>query len=490
MPHDESPVEGKPSSASSRVNASPSDGSASRAGSALEVARRVLVRVDAGAYATLTLSGELQRAVLDESARALCTELVYGSLRRQARLDRALAALAPRGLGGLDTTVRALLRLGAYQLLFTRVPPPLAVNTVVESVRRLRGPGLANFVNAILRRLDREGEPPSPLPSKEAKDSDYIAALSVRHALPTFLVADVLQKEGRSEAAALCESLESPAPLWLRLNTLRGSPETLLRALVREGIEVAEDAAPPLTLPEAVRLAAGHPFSGAAYGHGFFTAQDLGAQLVARLLVADTQDGPLALPAGPILDACAGIGGKTTHLAALMESSRDIDAADRSARKLELCREHAHRLGCERVFTLELDLLNRELLKERLRPRYAAILLDAPCSGVGVLRRHPEARRRLSVEKVQELCAMQRRLLKNLAPHVSPGGVLVYAVCSFLSQEGADQAAAFLREHREFELLPPASTQPPWQSLAFPLRTLPHRHDADGFYAVRFRRKS
>jgi 16S rRNA (cytosine967-C5)-methyltransferase len=134
------------------------------------------------------------------------------------------------------------------------------------------------------------------------------------------------------------------------------------------------------------------------------------------------------------------------------------------------------------------DLLDPDALKKRLRPGYAAVLLDAPCSGVGVLRRHPEARRRLTPSQVQELSFVQQRLLANLAPFVMPGGVLVYAVCSFLSTEGPAQTSAFLAGHPGWKLLPPPKNEPPWQGRPWPLRTSPQRDDADGFYAVRFLR--
>lgn len=470
MARDEQPVEGSPLPATPALAARDSRGR-----SAVDVARRVLARVETGAYATLTLSGELERSGLSEPGRALCTELVYGCLRRQARVDRALAAHAPRGLSSLDLQVRVLLRLAAYQLLFTRVPPPLAVSQTVDIIGRLRGPGLAGFANALLRRLAREGEPPSlPLPGLDASDAEFTAALAEKQALPQFLVGDVVTQLGRDEAAALCEALEAPAPVWLRLNALRGPRAEALAALTRDGIDIVE--APALSdVPEAIRLKRGNPFTSAAFGEGWFTGQDLGAQLVTRLLVADSPDGIPALPDGPLLDACAGVGGKTTHLAALTENRRDIDAADRSGRKLELCTDHAHRLGCHRVRTVEVNLLEGGALASQLRSEYAAVLLDAPCSGVGVLRRHPEARRRLTLDQVQELCSVQQKLLGNLAPYVRRGGILVYAVCSFLTAEGSAQAAAFLRDHPEFRALGE-------------LRTFPHRQDADGFYAARFLR--
>jgi 16S rRNA (cytosine967-C5)-methyltransferase len=469
-----------------------------------------LVRVEAGAYASLTLSGEMDRARLDDAARGLCTELVYGSLRKRALLDAALSRLAPRGLATLDPQVRVLLRLGAYQLLFTRVPPARAVNQVVTALRALRGPGLAGFANALLRRLAREGLPPVPVLPDDASADQVCAALVRQHGLPAFVVEDLLALLGRAGTEALCVALDQPAPTWLRLNALRGSFDDARAALLREGIALhtghaadAEDAtdravgehAIHAALPEAVRLRAGYPFAGAAYADGWFTAQDLGAQLVARLLVADDAAGQATqLPDGAVLDACCGTGGKATHLAALLTgrgSPRPIDAADRSLRKLDLCREHIQRLRCRDVHPLQLDLLNREVMAAALRPHYAAILLDAPCSGSGVLRRHPEARTRLQASDVHALAAAQRRMLGGLLPHLSIGGVVVYAVCSPLREEGPEVLAAILREHPELSPLPPPVAQAPWGEVYQPtagLYTWPHAHNADSFYAIRLRR--
>lgn len=468
----------------------------------LEVARRVLERVEEGAYATLTLSGEIERARLPAVARALCTELVYGTLRLQPRLDRALAAYAPRGLHRLDAPTRTLLRLGAYQLLFMRTPAHAAVNQTVELLTRLRGRGLGGFANALLRKLDRAGEPPLPplLPLSAAASAGeraaYAEALAVRCALPGFLVRDALRRFAPQEAEEFLQSLGTPAPTWLRLNSLRGDRDSARRALHAELASGGGELIFHPTLPEAAQLTAGHPFAGSAYASGWFTAQDLGAQLVARLLLSDPRQGELALPAGALLDACAGVGGKATHLAALTANRRDIDAVDLSPRKLELCADHAHRLGCERVHTQVADLTRPEA---PLRAQYAAVLLDAPCSGLGVLRRHPEARGRITEQAVRELVALQRQLLGALSARVAPGGVLVYSVCSYLDEEGPAQLAEFRRAHPEFTPLPPAATGafaaapgPPLIDDAADgaLRTWPHRHDADGFYALRLRRRS
>lgn len=447
--------------------------------SARAVARRVLARVaeDSGAYATLALHGELDKSGLSPRDRGLCVELCYGVLRQRLRLDRALNACADRGLARLDDTVRDALRLGAYQLLFTRVPPHAAVDDAVEAVKRLRGVGLSGFVNALLHRLVKQGEPPLP----EGQDRN---ALSLRHSLPPWAVDDAQARFSPEEAAAYLGALNLPPPLWLRLNLQRGQGEALLTAARASlpGVTLS----PSPRLPEAVR-AEGPTFGGSGLGAGLFTVQDLGAQLVSHLLLA----GEPPLPAGAaLLDACAGVGGKSTHLATLTGDRVDVDAVDLSARKLELGQDLAHRLGLTRVHAKIADLTNAAQRDAALRPRYEAVVLDAPCSGLGVLRRHPEVRWR-GRPQVAELAALQGRLLRAVAERVAPGGCLVYSVCTYTEEEGAQQARAFLAERPEFTVAPPPPGDARFAGLLDAegaLRTWPHRDQADGFYAVRLRR--
>ncbi len=457
----------------------------------IDVALRVLLRVNEGAYATLALAGELARRSIPESERAVVTELCYGTLRQALRLDRALAAQAPRGLNKLDETTRALLRLGAYQLLFMQARPHFVVDAVVTAIKRRRGGGLAGFANALLRKLAAAGEPKlPPYPAQSAPKSEWIKVLSLHHSMPEQLTAQLWDVvDGPVELDALLAAFGQPAPTWLRCNPLRGSQQDALRALTAE-LQVTPTCHP--LLPEAIELHGGHPFGGTGFAKGLFTAQDLAAQLVTRLLFADTTDGKLVLPKGALLDGCAGVGGKTCHLAALTDNQRDIDAVDILPRKLELCRDHAHRLGCTKIRTIVTDLM---LPTAPLRKSYAAVLIDAPCSGTGVLRRHPEAR--LKQPKLDELTALQARLLDRVATKVMPGGVLVYSVCSLLPAEGPAQITAFLSRHPEFVPLPPSPADPLFYGgqsplceshSPFALRTYPHRHNADGFYAVRLLR--
>jgi 16S rRNA (cytosine967-C5)-methyltransferase len=427
----------------------------SRPGGAREVARRVLARVEEGAYATLALAGELQRQRPSEADRALATELVYGVLKQRLRLDHSLAALTPRGLDKLDARVRDALRVGAYQILFLRVPAHAAVDDAVEAVKRARGAKLAGFANALLRRLAREGEAPLP--------DDPIAALSVGESAPRWLVEDALRQFAAPEAREFLASLNRPAPVWLRVNPARATRDQLAARLVEERPQARVQ--PSAVLEEALRVEnAGDVATTRAFGEGWFAVQDLAAQRIGRLV--DPRPGEI------LLDACAGVGGKSTHLLQLSGDRASVDAADLSERKLELCADQSRRLGFSSLRTIAADLRDP---RAPLRAEYDRVLLDAPCSGLGVLRRHPEAKWREPPD-TRALADLQRALLMALLPRVRPGGVLVYSVCTFSDDEGVRQIAALLEAHPEL------------RAEGDPLVTWPHRDDADAFFAQRMRK--
>ena len=416
---------------------------------ARDVARRVLRRVDEGAYATLALAGELERVAPGE--RGLATELSYGVLRQRRRLDHALAAYAPRGIDKLDARVLDALRIAAYQILFLRVPAHAAVDDAVEAVKKLRSQKLANFVNGLLRALARGGEPAG-------------APLGVRASAPDWLVEDAVARFGADEAERFLAALNTPAPLWLRANTLRATRDEAMGAVAADRAEARLTASE--VVPEAFRVeGAGELTQLRAFADGLVTAQDVAAQRIARMVEPRAGE--------RILDACAGVGGKSTHLAALAGDRARIDSADLSERKLDLGVDLARRLGVTSTTPIRCDLTDPSA---PLAAAYDRVLLDAPCSGLGVLRRHPEAKWRRTRDDVRALAALQARLLDALAPRVRPGGLFVYSVCTYTDEEGPRQLERFLATHADFA------------ADGEPLRTWPHRDDADGFFAVRLAR--
>ncbi len=450
-----------------------------------QLARAVLEQVERErAFANRALSAALDRArALSPEERGLGTELVYGVLRRQTRLDRALEAVSDRGLGSLDPRVRIVLRVAAYQILFLdRIPAYAAVNEAVDACKDLRnGARLAGLANALLRRLADRGEPPLPDATR-----DPLGFLVEADGLPEWLARLAIGELGGAEAIAFGATIGIPAPLALRANRLRIDRAGLLARLAEErpGAEIgASDFAPDGLLVRRIDS----PFLTGAFTEGLFAVEDVGAQIVAELCGA--------APGERILDACAGLGGKSAHLAALAGNQAEIDAADIAPAKLRQARELGRRLGVRGLTTMAADLTRPWADPSR---RYHRVLLDAPCSGLGVLRRHPEALARRAPADLAPLAATQSRMLETVAPLVLPGGSLTYSVCTFDRQECEAVIETFLRSHPMFRIergsegagSSAVASTIPWGALTDAggfVRTWPHRHDADAFFAVRLR---
>jgi 16S rRNA (cytosine967-C5)-methyltransferase len=442
-----------------------------------DLARQVLERVEqGGAFAGRALSAALDRGrELSSEDRGLATELVYGVLRRRARVDRALEPLATRGLADLDPRVRIALRVAAYQILFLdRVPAYAAVDEAVEACKSIGGRGVAGFANALLRRLSRTGEP--PLPEAGADPRAYLVEAC---GLPGWLT-DLLLAEQPAQALAFGASVAEPPPVTLRANRARVTREKLQAKLAGERPDAA--VVPSAVAPDALegrRLEA--PAATAAFRDGLFVIQDAGAQLVAELCGAAADE--------RILDACAGVGGKTSHLLALAGGRARVDALDVAADKLDEARATVRRLGLEGATFATADL-TRPLADPS--PRYDRILLDAPCSGLGVLRRHPELLLRRTSDDLTTFATQQLQMLATVAPALKPGGLLTYAVCTFDRRECEDVVAAFLRRHASFRVEPAGAAlgRVEWPRLVEPsgaIRTWPQRDGADAFFAVRLR---
>ena len=415
--------------------------------SAREVARRVLDRIDKdGAWATPTLDGELARTNLDDRDRRLASELVYGVLRHRTRIDRALSAHA--NLKKTQAKVVTALRVAAYQMLFLdRVPSHAAVNEAVEAARAIGGPKVGGFANAVLRNISRAGEPALP-------DGD----LELSASLPRWIL-DELAASAGDQLPAIAAAFADSAPLIARANLRRTTRDALVAELAEAGVT----ATPVDGAPMALRLEGlGDPARNASFLAGRWTVQDLGAQQVA--IAAAPKAGMR------ILDACAGVGGKSTHLAELTDDQGTIDAADLSSTKLGLCAETAARLGLSSIHRHACDLLDPAA---PLAAAYDLIVLDAPCSGLGVLRRHPDAKWRLKPADVPRLADLQRMLLDAVVPRLAPGGTLVYSVCTFTQAEGPAQIAALVAR-TGLRLVEERRTWPP---------------EADGFYLARLERR-
>jgi 16S rRNA (cytosine967-C5)-methyltransferase len=432
------------------------------------------VRVEtAEAYADRLLETLPDRAGLAPRDRALVTELVLGTLRWRARVDWALARVSRRPLAELTPWVRALLRLTAYQLGFLdRIPPWAAVHEAVELAKGRRSPGAAAYLNGALRALAAE---PRPWPAPGAEDP--VEALALRASQPAWLVRRWWDRYGPAEAEALAVAMSAAPPLCIRANTLRASATAVAEALRRAGVDVV----PTRFAPEGLVLAeAGDLRALAPLRDGSATVQDEAAILVGHAL------GPL--PGETVTDVCAAPGTKTTHLAALMANRGRLIAADPHAGRLGLVRAAAARLGAAIV---EPRLADARALAGALGPVCDRVLVDAPCSNLGVLRRNPDGKWRRRPEDFATLVPAQAAILDAAADLVRPGGVLVYATCS-LEPEENEAVVAELRARRPAFAPDPLPPAVPAACRAAPdvLRMTPHVHGSDGFTAHRLRRRA
>ncbi len=390
------------------------------------VAAQVLVATERGdGWATDLLSRALgQHPAADPRDRALATELVYGVLRQQLRLDHALRPRIRQELERLEPLARALLRLGAYQLLFLdRTPPPIAVSATQDAAGALGAGRLRGLLNAVLRRLAREGE--ALAPAGDAPDDE---ALGLRWSLPAWVVGALRARFGDAGAAREAEALRWRAPLTVRPTLGRGGAQAAMDALAAEGFLAEPGAHGTLRV-----TGPGDPFATRAFADGLFTPQD-----PASLAVVDLLGSPAELAGKRVLDLCAGRGVKTTALA---DRGARVTAVDVVPRKLKHAARLAERLGvAERVETRPGDPTQGAPADDPLGlGTFDHVLVDAPCTGLGTLRRRPEVAWRTAPADVTRLAALQARLVAAAAPRVAPGGLLVYAVCTFTPQE-ADPA--------------------------------------------------
>jgi 16S rRNA (cytosine967-C5)-methyltransferase len=433
---------------------------------ARDVALDVLVRVETtAAFADVLLAARLAHATLGVADHALATRLVYGTLAWQGRLDHHLAGLVRAPLDSLEPGVRATLRLGLYQLLFLdRVPPYAAVDASVGlAPRPARG-----LVNAVLRRAAALGAAGLPLPDPAA---DPMGRLAVEWSHPRWLVERWARALDPTELPALLAANNGQAPTALRTNVGRTTRSALTAELVAAGVRATATRWAPDGV--AVEGGAARLRATSAWRDGRFAFQGEASQLIVPLL--DLR------PGARVLDACAAPGGKATHAAALVGDGGLVLALDPRPGGVGRIRAEAARLGARAVRALAADARRPPLVE-----RFDAVLVDAPCSGLGTLRRHPELRWRRRPEDVARLAALQLEILEGVAPCVAPGGVLVYAVCTLAREENEDVVARFRARHPDF-VPEPVALSGDLVGADGALRTLPHRHGLDAFFAVRLR---
>jgi 16S rRNA (cytosine967-C5)-methyltransferase len=433
-----------------------------------QLALQTLQAVAGGAFADVALDRSLAQSQLGGADRRLVTELVYGCIRRQRSLDALIGQFSQRPAQEQPPELRFLLHLGFYQLRYlSHIPVSAAVNTTVD-LAKLAGLGkLAGVVNGVLRAYLRTAELGDPLQLPE----DPRRAIALRESCPDWIVDLWGDSLPLAEVEALCQWLNHPPSLDLRVNPLRASRDQVQESLRSVGIE----SRPLAGLPLGLRLqgSAGAIAQLPGFAEGWWMVQDSSAQLVSQIL--DPQAGET------IIDACAAPGGKTTHLAQLMGDQGTVWAIDPTTSRLKKVQANAQRLGLTSIQIKHADA--------RQVPDFAGVadrvLVDAPCSGLGTLHRHTDARWRQTPEKSRELALLQSQLLEAAAGWLKPGGRLVYATCTLHPQENERVVQDFLSRHPAWQVSPPAvpGFEPGLTAEGF-LKLWPHRTDTDGFFVA------
>ena len=403
------------------------------------LALEVLLAVAAGAYADVALERALRDKPLQGQDRGLATELAYGAIRRRRWLDAWLDRLGKVPALKQPPKLRWLLHLGLYQLFWMeRIPASAAVNTSVELAKSVGLARLAPVVNGLLRGALRAREAGDGLPMP----ADPAASQALQHSLPDWLTALLIQWRGQSGAATVASACNQVPALDLRVNRLKASPEQVAEALA--AVDIATQ--PISGCPDGLEVLHhnGDLRRWPGYDEGHWSVQDRAAQRVAPLL--------LPAPGERILDACAAPGGKAMHLAELIGDQGELWAVDRSAGRLQRVAANAARLGISSVQALAADAVELASTRPQWQGYFQAILIDAPCSGLGTLARHPDARWRITPEAIEALLPLQAQLLRSLLPLLAPGGRMVYATCTVHPAENAEQIAALLKTASELTL--------------------------------------
>ena len=437
---------------------------------ALDVLRRVESEY---AHADVALAHALARCGLEMRDRAFATRLVYGTLAWQGRLDWCIRALSERDPATLDPQTRRLLRLGVYQVvMLDRVPPHAAVGTSVDLAKRL-APAAAGLVNAVLRRTVREGRAvalPDPV-------TEPVRHLAIAFSHPEWLVARWRARFSNAELRALLAVDNEAAPTVIR--AARGTREALMATLEEAGVVTRAGR----FAPDALVVESSDPHALPGFVEGRFSVQSEASQLVALLVSPE--------PGMRVLDACAAPGGKATYLAQLTCGRGVVVALERRRAGARAIARAARRVGTSHLLPVAADA--RSASSVLSGTRFDRILVDAPCSGLGTLRAHPELRWRRTPDDLARLARTQRDLLEGVTPLLATSGALVYATCTMTDEENDGVVRAWLGDHPEVGIEDARPYLPPMARALVgadgALRTLPHRDGLNGFYAVRIRRR-
>lgn len=395
---------------------------------AIKVLNRVLLE---GAYSNIALSKELDSSNLNSKDKGLVTEIVYGTLRRKRTLDLIIGSFV-RDISIMDKRILNILRAAIYQLRFLdKIPSYAACNEAVEEAKKISLKS-SKLVNGILRNyLKKEGK-------VNIKFSNKLYKLAYDYSFEPWLVRLFISQYGENKAIKIMKGLNSTPSITLRVNSLKGDYDSVLEELERLGYNVEEGS----ISPDAIVIKGGSAIeANELFNEGKCTVQDESAMLVAPVLDLEKED--------TVLDICSAPGGKTTHIGEILENTGKVLAFDLHENKLSLIKENCERLGVKNV---ELSQMDGTILNEKLINIGDKVLIDVPCSGLGIIRRKPEIKWNKNKDDLKSLIKIQREIMKNSWQYLKSGGVMVYSTCTLNKEENEENIRWFLKSYEDAKL--------------------------------------
>ncbi|MEQ8222131.1 MAG: 16S rRNA (cytosine(967)-C(5))-methyltransferase RsmB [Candidatus Eremiobacterota bacterium] len=414
------------------------------------------------------LAVTLNKCNLSAQDRALVTQLVQGVNRQQLFLERVISLTS--SCRKIERGVKILLYLGAYQLLcLDKIPPYAAISETVEIGKSLFKPHIVKYINGVLRSVERKKH----LLMEKPDTGNDITDMSVYYSHPEWMIKRWIKRWGKDFTGEICKFNNTPPPLTIRINTLKTKRETLSDMFEKVGL----DTNPLRFIPEGLQILKNYRLENLdCYKDGFFTIQGEASMFPAKCLAPKEGD--------TVLDLCAAPGNKTTHTAELMNNRGKILAVDISEKRLKALSSSCSRLGINIVNTMVSDVIT---LSNNMKEAFDCVLLDAPCSGTGVLARHSDSRWNRDIDDVKRLSLVQKKMIDEASHFVKQGGSMVYSVCSIEPEEGEEIVKNFLEAHKDFISENPFSDIENRASAGILL--LPPLHGTEGFFIAKFRRK-
>lgn len=388
-----------------------------------------------GGYSNIVLNKMLNKSGLDERDKALATEIVYGTIKHKYTIDKLLSGFLQKGINSLDTVILNILRITLYQINYLdKIPEFAAVNEAVDMAKKYKSIGASKLVNGVLRNYLRNKT------SQQFSFEDHIHKLSYDYSFEPWMVKMLLDQYGREDAELILRGLNSTPNITVRVNSLKISYEEAYKRMLDNGYEIEEGK----VCPEAIIINKGRSIEqNPLFKEGFATVQDESAMLVAPTM--DIQ------PDLKVIDMCSAPGGKATHISELMDNTGRVYAFDIHKDKLQLIRQNYTRLG---ITNIECDVMDAAVYNERLADFADRVLIDVPCSGLGIIRKKPEIKWSKDVTQVNDLIKIQREIMKNAAQYVKKDGILLYSTCTINKNENEENVKWFLDKFPNFSIEP------------------------------------